>query len=121
MTPTLRRLIGLAPALFALTLFAVSYLALCPAPPRAADLGWDKLNHFSAFGMLTLLGSLAWPGRQGRLAGGLLAYGGLIEILQTQVPGRAAEWADLLADGIGILLGLGLLLVLRRLSGRKSA
>lgn len=118
MTPLLRRLLGLAPALFALTLLAVSYLALSPAPPKAADLGWDKLNHFAAFGTLTVLGGLSWPARLWRTAAALLAYGGLIELLQTQVPGRSAEWADLLADGIGILLGLALTRVLRRLAGR---
>ncbi len=118
MTPILRRLHALPPALFALALVVISYLALSPAPPQAADLGWDKLNHFSAFGTLVLLGGLAWPAGLGRLAWALLGYGGLIEILQTQVPGRSAEWADLLADGIGILLGLALTLVLRRLAGR---
>ncbi|RZA07387.1 MAG: VanZ family protein, partial [Proteobacteria bacterium] len=35
-------------------------------------------------------------------------YGGLIEVLQSLTPDRSAEWADLLADGIG--LGVGWLL-----------
>jgi len=38
----------------------------------------------------------------------LLVYGGLIEVLQLFVPGRSAEWGDLLADGIGIVFGIGL-------------
>ena len=114
--PHLRRL---ALAFFVLSLLVISYLALSPTPPKAADLGWDKLNHFGAFGTLTILGGLAWPGRRLLLAAGLLAYGGLIEILQTQVPGRSAEWVDLLADGIGILLGLAVLLLLSRVAGRQ--
>ena len=118
--PLRHRLVGWLPALFVLTLLAVSYLALTPTPPKAADLGWDKLNHFSAFGTLTVLGGLAWPGRLARLSLGLLAYGGLIEVLQTQVPGRSAEWADLLADGVGILLGLALLRLLRRLARSRA-
>ena len=40
----------------------------------------------------------AWPRRRVALWIGLLAYGGAIEILQSQVPGRSGEWADLLAD-----------------------
>jgi VanZ family protein len=36
----------------------------------------------------------------------LLAYGGLIEILQSLTPYRSAEWADLLADGLGLAIGL---------------
>lgn len=106
--------------MFVGVLVAVSYLALTPTPPKAADLGWDKLNHFTAFGTLTVLGGLAWRRTPWRVALGLLAYGGLIELLQTQVPGRAAEWADLLADGIGILLGLALLAAMRRLSTRRT-
>jgi VanZ family protein len=35
----------------------------------------------------------------------LLACGGLIEVLQIPVPGRAAEAADLMADMVGIMLG----------------
>jgi VanZ family protein len=37
---------------------------------------------------------------------GLLAYGVLIELLQSRIPGRSAEAADVLADAIGIALGL---------------
>jgi VanZ family protein len=107
-------------ALFVCVLVVVSYLALTPTPPKAADLGWDKLNHFSAFSTLTVLGALAWRRTPWRVALGLLAYGGLIELLQTQVPGRAADWADLLADGIGILLGLAFLAALRRFSRRRT-
>jgi len=36
----------------------------------------------------------------------LLAYGGAIEVIQLFVPGRSCEWGDLLADAIGISLGV---------------
>ncbi|MGM9515965.1 VanZ family protein [Roseateles sp. DB2] len=101
-----------ARGLFIAALLAISCLALSPSPPKAADLGWDKLNHLSAFGLLMLLAGLAWPRRWRQAALGLMAYGGLIELLQTQVPGRSAEWADLLADALGLLLGLSLLRLL---------
>ena len=39
---------------------------------------------------------------------GLLAYGGLIEILQSFTSDRMAEWADLLADGLGMVVGVAL-------------
>lgn len=35
----------------------------------------------------------------------LLAYGAFIEILQSFTPDRYAEWSDLWADGVGLLLG----------------
>jgi VanZ family protein len=94
--------------LLLVTMLVVGYLALTPHPPPAADLGWDKLNHFSAFGTLTLLGRLGYPASRRGLVGVMLAmfaFGGGIELVQSQVPGRDAEWADLLADSIGIAGG----------------
>ena len=85
-----------------------SYLALTPVPPSVIDTGWDKLNHVLAFSALAFSAQMAWrPMRRGRwwLLIGLLAFGGLIEVLQLGVPGRLAEWADLLADGAGIGIG----------------
>ena len=113
----------LALGLLLVALLAVGYLALNPRPPRSVDLGWDKLNHLCAFGALMLLAGHAWPQRWGRAALGLLAYGGLIELLQTQVPGRSGEWPDLLADGLGLLLGAALLALLarwRRISATRT-
>ncbi len=106
--------------LFAFTALFVGYLALTPTPPRVADLGWDKLNHLSAFCTLMLLAGLGWPRRQRRAAVGLLGYGGLIEVLQTQVPGRSAEWVDLLADALGLLLAVALRLAASRLRARRQ-
>ncbi len=95
-------------ALLALLLVAVSYLALTPVPPQAIDLGWDKLNHLAAFGALAFSASLSVPAsRRTRvlLLFMLFGYGGLIEVLQQFVPGRACEWGDVFADSVGIVLG----------------
>jgi VanZ family protein len=89
-----------------LLLGLLSWLALTPAPPPEAGLLWDKLNHLSAFASLAVAGFLAFRGRWWQVALGLLAYGGLIEILQTFTPTRVGEWEDLLADAVGIVLGL---------------
>ena len=97
----------------------VSYLALTPSPPKGVDLGWDKLNHASAFAALALAACLGWPemryGKAPMLAA-LLAYGGAIEIIQLFVPGRSCEWGDLLADAVGISLGALLAAGVLRLS-----
>jgi VanZ family protein len=87
----------------------VAYLALSPSPPRGADLGWDKLNHASAFAAMAFVATLGF--RQHRLhrryvALGLVAYGAAIEIAQLFVPGRSCEWGDLLADCVGIAVGM---------------
>jgi VanZ family protein len=95
-------------ALLTLLIIAVSYLALSPRVPPGIDFGWDKLNHVLAFTALAFsacLGSQASRGMRLLLLGGLLAFGGLIEVLQLFVPGRTSEWGDLLADSIGIGCG----------------
>lgn len=95
--------------LLLLLLAAVSVLALMPHPPVSVDFGWDKLNHLLAFSALAFAADLGFPApRTSRLVAplALLAYGGLIELLQLRVPGRSGEWADLLADGLGIACGV---------------
>ena len=85
-----------------------SYLALTPVPPSIIETGWDKLNHALAFSALAFSAQLAWrPLRRGRLALliGLLAFGGLLEVLQLGVPGRLAEWTDLITNGVGVGIG----------------
>jgi VanZ family protein len=99
----------------------IGVLALTPHPPPTLDTGWDKLNHVLAFAALAFCAQHAaqgsrWPAPAWQ--GGLLAYGVLIEIAQTRVPGRHGEWPDLLADAVGIVLGAAVAsLSLRRLRG----
>lgn len=91
---------------------AVCTLAFAPAPPEAVDTGWDKGNHALAFAVLAVVAALAfWPARRRDLwlTIGLLAFGAFIEVVQTQIPGRAGEWPDLVADATGIAAGLLLL------------
>lgn len=92
-------------------LIAISYLALSPAPPKSVGSSWDKLNHALAFASLAFCGFWSfstWRSRWLGLPLALLAYGGAIELLQLQIPERDGEWVDLLADGLGIAMGLGL-------------
>ncbi len=90
---------------FLVLLLTIGWLALTPQPPRELTTGWDKSNHLLAFASLMVSGRLAWPRHWLALFLGLLAYGGTVELLQLQVPGRDGEWADLLADSIGLALG----------------
>lgn len=90
---------------FALCLLVVLALALMPPRPYMPTTGWDKANHVLAFAALAVLGRLSYPGRTAAVLLGLLAYGGLIEALQALTPYRTADLRDLLADGIGLLLG----------------
>jgi VanZ family protein len=105
---------SLARLTFALGLVLISWLALSPHPPQGLSTGWDKANHALAFAALACCGSLGLRWRSRWLLGALMAYGLLIEILQTQVPGRSGEAADLLADGLGALAGILLVRLLMR-------
>lgn len=90
-------------------LVCISWLAFTPNPPPAADLGWDKANHFAAFGTLAFLGMqcLQAGGRRAWwVLAGLLAYGVLIELVQSRIPGRDADARDVVADMIGAGVGL---------------
>ncbi|MDH6166713.1 VanZ family protein [Variovorax boronicumulans] len=84
---------------------AVLVLSLVPITAPMPSTGWDKTNHLLAFATLAFLGRGAFPGRTVAVLAGLLVYGGVIEVLQSFTPDRSAEWTDLLADGIGLLLG----------------
>lgn len=106
LTPVARRGWQLILVILALV---ICWLAFSPAPPPAADTGWDKANHGLAFGVLAVTAELAFwplPRRRWRNAFWLLAFGAFIELVQTQIPERTGEWPDLLADGVGIAIGL---------------
>lgn len=96
-------------ALFALLLVAISCLALSPQPPQAISTGWDKSNHALAFASLAFSGVWAlWqrPRQWPWLVIVLLGYGIAIEIAQGFLPPREADWHDVVADSVGIALGL---------------
>lgn len=65
----------------------------------------DKQLHFMAFALLAM--PLGWvrPAWVLWLVPLSLGYGAMIELIQPSV-GRSAEWGDLLADGLGILVGV---------------
>jgi VanZ family protein len=93
----------------AVLVVAVLVLALSPDDVPLPSSGWDKLDHAAAFAALATCGMFAFRGRHAvaiRTTLGLLALGGAIELAQTQVPGRSADWHDLAADAVGIALGL---------------
>lgn len=93
---------------FLLCLIAVLVLSLLNDPDPRLSTGWDKGNHVLAFCVLTLLGRWSFPQQALLLVVGLCVYGIGIEILQALSGYRFAEYADLLADAIGVALGFGL-------------
>jgi len=88
-------------------------LSLAPNPPRPPGLlGWDKLQHAGAYGLLAWLLArflVLLPVKQERtwwLAFTLTTgFGVLLEWLQLVMAlGRTAEWLDICADSLGAFL-----------------
>ncbi|OWQ87665.1 hypothetical protein CDN99_18560 [Roseateles aquatilis] len=101
----------------------ISWLAFSPHPPPEADLGWDKANHFAAFASLAVVGMQclrAGARRRWIVLAWLLAFGILIELVQSQIPGRDAELQDVIADMIGAAIGLAAHALLMRLVEDRS-
>lgn len=82
---------------------AIGVLTLTPAVAAAAA-GNDKLGHFTAFALLVLPLSIAYPNRCLAVFTVAIAYGLAIELIQPYV-GRDAEVADFVADVLGAALG----------------
>lgn len=87
---------------------AILVLSLLPLSRPLPSTGWDKSNHMLGFATLAILSHWAWPGRTKCALAVLLAYGGLIEALQSFTPDRSADLADVLADGVGLAIGAGI-------------
>ncbi len=92
-------------------LLVVSWLAFAPVSFADGGLPLDKARHLLAFA------ALAWVAVQGfghprkplttaAIAAALLAYGVFIEAVQATIPGCHASLADVVADALGIALGV---------------
>ena len=103
---------------FVTLLIVITDLALSPGFSGHAHLfGPDKIEHFAAFGALTLFARAGWPRINVYIAAALLmGYGVAIELIQgAQMTGRTASLADLAADALGVLAGLAIAAVFIRL------
>lgn len=103
-------------------LLILTVLSLLPVenlPPQVLDV-WDKAQHAAGFALLTASGLLAYGRHATRLCSGLLVHGGLIELAQSFTGWRYGDWADLLADAIGILMGALLVLMILRARERPQ-
>ena len=94
-------------------IFAASGMSSLPSAARALDDGlWHGLGYgFLAALLLRAVAAARWEGVTGRTA--LLAaalatlYGATDELHQWFVPGRTAQWSDLVADAAGAAVVCG--------------
>ena len=106
---------GFVPRLFAPLAWAATifWLSLTSSPPQIpGPLGWDKLLHTGAYGLLTLLIAqflLCLPLNPRKICQvaslAAICFGATMEVLQFLAgTGRTAEWWDLFADVAGVFL-----------------
>lgn len=102
------RLRGIWLALGWLCVAAIVYLSLAPNPPEPMHFrNADKLEHALAYGLLMLWFSQVYVRRMRRIFAAtlLVAMGIALEFLQGMTGYRSFEYADMLANFIGVLLG----------------
>ncbi|MDX2054152.1 MAG: VanZ family protein [Polyangiaceae bacterium] len=108
-----------------LYIFGVFFACSIPIVPSVGVplLSIDKVQHALAFFGMQLLVHRALlhervfaTERMNLVVAGVgcTAFGGFIELWQTALPYRSGDWADLLADALGVLLGTGLIVALGR-------
>lgn len=108
-------LLWLSRAGFVLALLAGTVSAVMPAHDSPHLLPWDKAEHFLGFYVLGALGAFAFPRLKiVWLAAGLIALGGLIEVVQgLPMVARDSDVKDWLADTVAVACALGPLVIAR--------
>ena len=94
----------------------IAVASLSPWSPAVASGLSDKLDHLTAYTVLTVLMALGWAGRisMGIIFATVAGYGGLLELLQAFSPGRQPDWADFAVNTTGCLIGLAAAVLIRR-------
>ncbi|QSZ41663.1 VanZ family protein [Sulfurimonas aquatica] len=101
-------------ALF-ICLIAIEYLATTTVHIEVVENLWDKANHFIAFFTLYILLTLAYKNLSLIIkVFYLLLFGVQIEIVQYFIPERYFSFLDVVADSIGILIGVMVMLFYKK-------
>jgi VanZ family protein len=89
-------------------LAAVLFASLQPDFGPAVPANFDKVEHLAAYVLLALwFTGLVARGRYWAVGAGLMALGLLIEVLQWRMHlGRSAEVSDMLANALGVVVGI---------------
>ena len=94
--------------------------------PQLPEVPTDKVLHGFVFLGLELVLELAlidYSARRRRLAAvsGSVALGGLLELVQSALPYRSADWLDWLADAVGAAVGALLSVLASRWLSRRAS
>jgi VanZ family protein len=95
--------------MFYTALLSIMFLATTTIEIQVVESMWDKSNHFFAFFVLYVLMSLAYEELSVKVKITLLlAFAVFIEVVQYFIPGRFFSLMDVVADSVGIAIGIGL-------------
>ncbi len=93
-------------ACFWLLTLSTLWLSLIPVDQVPAAFSfWDKAQHALGFAALAFTGLQSYPHHKRQLLLGLLLLGMGIEYAQYLTGWRQGDWADILADYMGLALG----------------
>ena len=103
MADTHRRIVFFRAALV-VAVVLVSHLATSERAYPGVEQLHDKVSHILAFATLAFLADFSFPASRFGLRKivVLLAYGVLIEVVQSFLPYREASWLDVVGDAAGI-------------------
>jgi len=108
--------------MFSLCVIVIFYLATTTQEIKPLEYTWDKANHFIAFMTLYILLNLAYQSLNIKIkALMLIGYGIFIEIVQYFIPGRDFSGFDVIADSIGIFIGVVLFMLYQKQASRKQS
>jgi VanZ family protein len=94
----------------------IAVASLSPQSPVIATGFGDKLDHLTAYLVLSLLMAVGWPRWiPFGVVGVIIGFGGLLELLQTFSLGRQPDGADFAVNSLGALIGLAIALLIRRM------
>ncbi|MFA6143999.1 MAG: VanZ family protein [Sulfurimonas sp.] len=108
---------------FFITLIAVSTLAFLPnysALPSIVSIS-DLINHGVAFTVLTILYCFSYTHSTQRVLFSLFSYALFIEFVQAFLPTRCASLEDVIADSVGLLIGMVLSIRIKKLRSSTGA
>lgn len=114
----IRALHRLSAVAYLIGLVAVSVLSLMPQAQMPGPEGTDKLAHLAAYGLIAAAAGFGFTERRDRLYAGAfaLALGIALEIAQGYVPNRQPSAADALVNVAGVLAGLAVASLFRRVA-----
>jgi len=110
--PNLRKHVFDLAAIILMVVIAIG--SLIPLPPKDAGQGSDKVFHFAAYGLLSVLALIQRQSYRTALIViiAIVLFGAMIEFLQP-FAGRQREAADLIANATGTMIGALLVWLLK--------